>query len=336
MKKTKKILALCLIAALVCVCFSGCGSTAAPASAKSSGTEGTADYSGLTLRLAAQYGMQYAPVYVLKEMGYLEQLLPGVKLEWDQLAGGSAMNEALISGSLDVAFMGIPPALIAIDSGAAYRVACGICVPPAELMVPANSGIKSLADLNAEGVTIAVPSIGSIQDIMLSTACESQLGDANALSDNLVAMGNADAYAAFKTGSVTAHFASMPYIADEQNDGMVSILNADDCGGGASIVCVCTEDIHQNEAVYNALLKGLQMAVDLINTQSDQVLQIIASNENCTADEARTYLNWPGTLYTEDVCGLTRLGEFMAQHSYLKNDFQGFGSYTWEGAMEGK
>ena len=330
MKKFDKLLSLFLTAALFCL--AGCGSGAAPADPSSAGE---ADYSGLTLRLAMQYGMQYAPVYVMKEMGYLQQLLPGATLEWDQLAGGSAMNDALISGSLDVAFMGIPPALIAIDKGATYRVACGICVPPAELMVSAGSGITSLADLNKAGVTIAVPSIGSVQDIMLATACRDQLGDDSALSDNLVAMGNSDAYAAFRTGSVTAHFASMPYIAYEEADGMTPILSADDCGGGASIVCVCTEGIHENEAVYGAILQALQEAVDLINSQSDDVLQIIASNENCTADEARSYLNWPGTLYTENVCGLTRLGTFMAENSYLKNSFQGFGAYTWEGAAEG-
>lgn len=332
MKKFDKLLSLFLTAALLCLCFAGCGSSAASADPSSTGE---ADYSGLTLRLAMQYGMQYAPVYVMKEMGYLQQLLPGATLEWDQLAGGSAMNDALISGSLDVAFMGIPPALIAIDKGATYRVACGICVPPAELMVSADSGITSLSDLNKAGVTIAVPSIGSVQDIMLSIACRDQLGDGSALSDNLVAMGNSDAYAAFQTGSVTAHFASMPYIAYEEADGMTSILSADDCGGGASIVCVCTEDIHENEAVYSAILEALQEAVDLINSQSDGVLQIVASNENCTADEARTYLNWPGTIYTEDVHSLTRLGEFMAQESYLKNGFQGFDAYTWEGAVEG-
>lgn len=324
----KKAIAFLLAAALVTLCLAGCGS-------KNNLDEAEADdYSGVTLRLAVQYGMQYAPVYVMQQMGYLEELLPGINLEWNQLGGGSAMNEALISGSLDMAFMGIPPALIAMDAGAGFRIACGICVPPAELMVSADSGITSLADLDAAGVTIAVPSIGSIQNIMLAMACAEQLGDASALDDNLVAMGNADAYAAFQTGSVTAHFASMPYIAYEQNDGMVSVLDADDCGGGASIVCVCTQDVQNNTAVYEALMTALQMAIDDINSQSDEVLQIIANTENCTVEEARTYLNWPGTLYSTEVYGLTRLGEFMAQTGYIQNAFAGFDGYTWKNAVE--
>lgn len=294
------------------------------------------DYSNLTLRIAYQYGMQYTPVYVMLQKGYLEELLPGVTVKWSNLAGGSAMNEALISGSLDVAFMGIPPALIAIDIGAPYRIACGICVPPAVLMVTPSSGITSIADIGNNDA-IAVPSIGSIQNIMLAMACEKYLNDAHALDNNLIAMANPDAYAALISGSsVTGHFASMPYIDYEQNNGMVAILSAEDCmGSGASIVCVATETIHDNGPVYAAIKEALEMAITFINEQSDECVQIVADTEGISTDDAKAYLNWEGNLYTSDVYGLTTLGEFMGKNGYIRNAFMGFAHYTWDGAVEG-
>lgn len=331
MKHCTRILAL-LLAILLMVTCTGCGQ-------KSKGTKtsgsGTADYSNVTIRLSLQYGMQYAAVYVMQEKGLLEKLLPGVKLEWNNLGGGSAMNEALISGSLDVAFMGIPPALIAIDAGATYKIACGICVPPAELMVHSDSGIKSIADLDAKD-KIAVPSIGSIQHIMLAMAAEKALGDANALDKNLVVMSNPDAYSALISGTdVTAHFASMPFIDLESQKGMKSILNAkDSLGGGASIVCVTTKEFAQKTAVYNALMTALGQAIVLINKHGEDVLNIIAEKESITAKQALTYLKWEGTSYTTDIYNLTTLGEFMYKAGFIKNKFPGFKNVTWGNAVE--
>ena len=319
----KKVFVFLLILSL-CSLLTACGEQEDPDSPAS-------------LYLAVQYGMQYAPVYVMQELGLLEEALPGVELQWSNLGGGSAMNEALISGSLDVAFMGIPPVLIAIDKGADYRISCGICVPPAQLMVRADSGITQLSDIS-EQQRIAVPSITSIQHIMLAMACQKQLGDAHALDENLVAMTNPDAYIALSSGSqVAGHFASMPYIAYEQADGFVSILDAEDClGSGASIVCVTTPEVAENEQLHSALLDCLQEAISLINARDEQVLQIIAEREHITLEEVETYLDWEGSLYASEVYSLTELGEFMAEYGYLSKDFAGFSSVTWETAVEGQ
>lgn len=318
MKTTKRFL-LILLVVVAALCLTACGN-------KEESTK---------LNIAVQYGMQYAPVYVMQELGLLEEALPGIEITWSNLAGGSAMNEALIGGSLDIAFMGIPPALIAINAGATYRIASGICVPPAELMVSADSGITSIADF-IDTDKIAVPSVGSIQNIMLAMACEKQLGNANALDNNLVAMGNPDAYAALLSGSgLAAHFASMPYIALEEDAGFTSILSAEDClGSGASIVCVATEEIHDNTELYTALMDCLQQAIDIINAQGDEVLQIIADKEKISVDQAKLYLNWAGTIYSSEIYSLTVLGEFMGRTGYLSNGFDSFSSFTWDNAVE--
>jgi len=294
------------------------------------------DKSNIKIRFAQQYGMQYAPVYVMKELGLLEELLPDANLEWNRFGGGSAMNEALISNQLDVGFMGIPPVLIAIDRGVEYKIACGISVPPAELIIHPNSGINNLKDIKSED-KIAVPGIGSVQHIMLSIAAKKILGDAKVFDKNLITMANPDAYAALTSGTdVVGHFASMPYIDLEINDGMKSILTADEIGGGSSIVCVTTKDFSENKEVHYALMKALNQSIELINNGDEKAIKIIADTEKISVEAAKKYISWPGTKYTKDLYRLDELAEFMSDAGFLKNEYEGFESVTWEGAKEGK
>lgn len=290
----------------------------------------------LTIRLAQQYGMQYAPVYVVQKLGLLEELLPGVKLEWTNFGGGAAINEALISGQLDVGFMGTPPALIAIDKGADFRIALGIGVPPGELLVHPNSGINSIKDIEPKH-KIAVPGLGSIQHIMLAIAAKEELGNANAFDNNLITMANPDAYLALIKGTdVIGHFAVMPYIDLELHAGMKSILTADDIGGGASIVCVTTKAFRENEKASNALLTALEQAIELINSEDEKAIQIIADTEKITFEAAKAYASWPGTRYTTELYRLNELAHFMRQTGYLTNDYKGFASVTWPTARAAK
>ncbi len=291
-----------------------------------------ADFTGTTVRLAQQYGMHYAPVYVMQKMGILEKHLPGATLEWSNLGGGSAMNEALISGSLDVAFMGIPPVLIAWDKGVSYKIACGISIPPSELIMRDES-IKSLADIGPED-RIAVPSVGSIQHIMLSMACEKQLGDPHALDNNIVPMANPDAFMALSSGTeISGHFASMPYIDRELKLGMHSVLTAKEAyENQASIVCVTTKKLQENPAVASALMAALQEAIDLINQQGGEVMQVIADTEELSLEDADAYLNWEGATYSTDLYGVMGLASFMKANGYIKNELAQIDEIAWPGA----
>lgn len=316
-----------LLAVVMVLSTVGCGN-------QESADDGS--YSDVTIRLAQQYGMQYAPVYVMQNLGLLEELLPGINLVWNNFGGGSAMNEALISNQLDVAFMGIPPALIAIDKGVDYRIVSGISVPPAELIIHPDSGINSLEDIKPEH-KIAVPGIGSIQHIMLSIAAKDMMGNANAFDNNLSTMANPDAYTALTSGTdVVGHFASMPYIDLEINDGMKSILTANDIGGGASIIAVATKDFAENKEVYDALKTALAQAIELINSGDEEAIKIIADTEKITVEATKTYVNWPGTKYTMDLYKVDELAEFMFKAGYLKNEYKGFDNVTWEGAQKGE
>src|SRR3712207_3215932 len=66
------------------------------------------------LRVAKQFGISYLPITVMEERKLIEKHvkaagLGDIKVEWSRLSAGAPMNDALISGSLDMASGGVGP-----------------------------------------------------------------------------------------------------------------------------------------------------------------------------------------------------------------------------------
>lgn len=287
-------------------------------------------FSGVTIRLAKQYGMQYATGYIVEKMNLLEKYLPGAKIEWSSFGGGAAITEALISGHLDVGFMGMPPAVIAIDKGADLKIASGVCVPPFDLMVK-EERLKSIADFTPQD-KIAIPGISSTQHILLSIAARDKLNKARDFDSNMVAMANPDAYSSLVSGTeIVGHFTTMPFLEQEARQGFRSILSGKEAYGDASIVCVTTSKFHSNSAVYAGLMGALSEAVDLLNKQDPKVLEIIAEVEKITIEDAKAFLNWHGTNYTTNIYGLMGIANYMYEVGYIKNKPELY-NLVWENA----
>lgn len=287
-------------------------------------------FAGVTVRLAKQYGMQYATGYIVEKMNLLEKYLPGATIEWSSFGGGAAITEALISGHLDVGFMGMPPAVIAIDKGADLKIASGVCVPPFDLMVK-EERLKSIADFTPQD-KIAIPGISSTQHILLSIAARDKLNKARDFDSNMVAMANPDAYSSLVSGTeIVGHFTTMPFLELEARQGFRSILTGKDAYGDASIVCVTTSKFHSNPSVYAGLIGALNEAMDLLNKQDPKVLEIIAEVEKISIDDAKAFLDWPGTNYTANIYGLMGIANYMHEVGYIKNKPE-LDNLVWENA----
>ena len=273
----------------------------------------------ITIRIAKQYGMQYSPVYVAEKLDLFKKHIPNANIEWYSFAGGAAMNEALIGGHLDIGFMGLPPAIIAIDKGAPLKIAMGISVPPSNLMVK-NNKIKSIKDFK-DTDKIAVPGIGSIQHITLSIAAKKILNNPNFFDNKLVAMANPDAYTALVSNTeITAHMASMPYIEKEANAGFKNILSIKDALGDASIICVASEKFYSNSTAYAGVISAIQEAISIINNKDAKVLDIVSEIEKIDRNNVESSLFWEGSKYTTSIYGLLELKNYMYETGYIKND----------------
>ena len=134
------------------------------------------------MRVATQFGLAYLPLIVMEHDHLWERQAEklGVKItaEYTLLGGGGALNDALISGSVDFAAGGTAPMLVLWDrSTTSFKVKGIAALNASPIDILTNKpNVKSLADFTAED-RIAVPSIRtSLQALVLMAASEQKFG----------------------------------------------------------------------------------------------------------------------------------------------------------------
>ena len=80
------------------------------------------------INIAEQFGIAYAPLAIMKEQKLLVKKLPGITVNWKQFGGPTAIREGMLSGDIDVGFMGPAPVLVASTT------ACRGNMPPASAL----------------------------------------------------------------------------------------------------------------------------------------------------------------------------------------------------------
>lgn len=288
--------------------------------------------------VAEQYGLAYAPIQIMKEKGFLEAALKRrvtdgrpVRVKWVKLANTSAVREAMLADTLDVAFVGIPPFLIGLDQGTPWKLIAGLSECPLDLMVRTDSS-TTLATLAGNG-RIALPQPGSIQHILLAMAAERQLGNANLFDRQLVAMKHPDGMQSLLTGQeLAAHFTAPPYnFLEADNAGAKSVLNGVEAMGEPfSFVAGIAETVFCADALrYDAFMEALDQSLAFIEAKPDETISLLAASFELNPETAREYLYQRGITFGKEIRGLDTFSDFMARVGYLKR------RYTAEEAIWG-
>ncbi len=135
------------------------------------------------VRIAQQFGLTYLPLIVAHNRKLIEAQakaagLEDLKVTWVRLGGGSAVNEALISGSVDYATAGLGPLLTLWDKTRSNLDVRGVLSLDASavLLNVNRADLKTLADLK-DSDRIALPAVKvSHQAVLLQMAAAKALG----------------------------------------------------------------------------------------------------------------------------------------------------------------
>ncbi len=283
------------------------------------------------IRIAGQFGLVYAPLMVAEKQRIFEKY--GLKPVWKEYGSGAAVREALIAGEVDAGFMGIPPFLVGWDKGCPWKVAMGFVVVPVGL-VTNDPAIKSLKDFGPND-KIAVPSPGSIQHILLAMAAEKELGSANALDRNLVAMAHPDATAALisKKG-LTAHFTTPPYLFEELSQPGFHLVTDDLKIFGHAFsfnVGVAANKFHDEKPVqYASFVNAINEAMAWINGHPRRAAALLAPEFKLSPAKTYQYMTWKGMNYTSATYGLMGFADFMKRAGYIKKVPRDIDEIAWE------
>ena len=240
------------------------------------------------LRIAEQFGVVYLLLNVAQDQKLIEKQgkLAGVDIDvdWVKLSGGSAVNDALLSGSIDVAGAGVGPLLTIWDRTAGKQNVKGV----ASLgnfpyyLVSTNPKVKTIADFTAAD-RIALPAVTvSVQARLLQMAAAKQWGvGAFKKLDHLTqTLPHPDAAAAIIAGQteINAHFGNPPFQDQELagNKNAHIVLNSFDVQGGpssATVLYATEQYVKENPKTYRAFIAAL-----------DEAAQWIAKNPEGAAD----------------------------------------------------
>lgn len=274
-----------------------------------------------TVVIAEQYGLAYAPIQIMRAKGYLEEALPDYEIEWVKLGNTMAIREAMMADALDVGFLGIPPYIIGTDKGMTWKLFTGLSRAPLGLM---GKEAIELSDID-ETSKIALPQPGSIQHILLSMGAEKHLGSATYFDEQLVTMKHPDGMQMLLHGDgIEYHFTSPPYVFQEREAGMKTIIDGEACFGGTFtfIAGVSSAAFKEDEKAYTAVVDALDKAIALIENDHDETLELLNEYYDIDKEILRLYVYQSGMVYETEIKGLETFVDFMLRHGYIEKSYE--------------
>lgn len=149
------------------------------------GAVSTAHAEASEVRISHGYGILYLPIMVMASEHLLEKQakaagLGDVKVSYRILDGGNVINDAMLSGALDIASLGVPGFLTLWDKtrGSAIEVRGLSSLSSSSMyLMTRNPNVKTLADFSDKD-RIAVPGIKtSLPAVVLQMAAAKTFGD---------------------------------------------------------------------------------------------------------------------------------------------------------------
>jgi len=288
------------------------------------------------IRLAKQYSMGYLQLNVMEHQQLIEKHakalgIPDLKVSWITLNGPAAVNDALISGNIDIATGGVPGLLVlwSRTKGTPQEVR-GIAALSSQpfLLNSRNPAIKGIKDFKNSD-RIAVPAIKvSVQAITLQMAAAKTYGikGFDTLDPLTVSMSPPDATVALLGGKseVTSVFSVPPFQYQQlENPDVHTVLNSFDVMGGShtfTVAWTTAKFRDGNPALYRALVAALKEATDIVNKDKPAAaaLWIEDSKSKLPLDVVGKLVAGPQVRWTMTPENTMKYADFMAEVGTLK------------------
>ncbi len=284
------------------------------------------------VRIAQQFGVGYLPLVIMKGQGLLEKhaerlSLGPVKVECSVFAGGSNMNDALLSGNLDFASGGVPPFLTLwsrTQGSSQVKIASVMSQMPLYLNT-LDPNVKSIKDLT-EKDKIAVPAVRtSNQAVILAIATASQLGpdQVERINRMTVSMSHPDATVALLNGNITAHFAAPPFQYQQLRDPRVrTILSSKDVMGPFTFTVAWTSVKFRQDSpkTYEAFVAAMSEAIEFIRTNKAEAATIYLRETKSreSAEDLVKIISDPDVEFTTTPRAVKRYADYMNQMDLIK------------------
>lgn len=302
------------------------------------------------ISIAQQFGIGYLILDVVRDQQLIEKhgREQGLEIdvEWRSISGATAMNEALLSGGLDVVSAGVPPMLTVWDRTRGRQNVKAIAALgslPNHLLTN-NPEVRELGDLT-ENDRIAVPAAGvGFQSRTLQIEAARRFGknDFQRFDNISVSIPHAEATAALISGGseISAHFSSPPFLQQAlEHDNVHSVISSYDILGGPATfnVLYTTEAFREeNPKTYRAFYDALVEAAEIINSDKAAAAETFINVQQSRLDPelVRSIVEDPDIEFTAFPQRTFVYAEELHELGVLQNKAESWQDYFFEEAHE--
>lgn len=301
------------------------------------------------IRIAYQFDVGDIVLHVVRDQKLIEkyaalQGVDNVQVEWKQLSGGAAINDAILSDTLDVASTGLPPLLTIWDRTRGKQDVKAIAALGSlpTYLLTRNPAVKTLADFGPSD-RIALPATTiSLHARLLQIAALQQFGkdQVNRFDPWTVSLPHSDATAALLSGQteINAHFSSPPFEFQELKDPAVrKIASSYDILGGPSTLNIlwAPERFRQaNPKTFAALRQALTEGLAIVQADRARAARIYVQLENSKLPVAfvQEIIASPDVRYTLQPQNTYKLASFLFDVGAIKHKPASWKDYFFEEA----
>ncbi len=288
------------------------------------------------VKIGIGFGVGFLPMFIADDMKLIEKHAKAAGIDvtasYQRFSGSAAMQDAVLSGSVDVGVYGVAAMLIAWDKARnSPQQIFGIAgVNSSPLVLVTNKpDAKSLDDLVA-GDKIAMPALVSPQMYALQMVAERRYGKGqqDKLKPQVVALPHPESLNAMLSGGteVKAYFATPPFTQIILDSGKArAISSSEEAFGGRStfLAAGATKKwLEANPKMASVLIKAIDEASDVIRKDPATAARIYLKAEpSKLLDEARVeaMLKAMPDDFGTAVYGVKTLADFMGRIGGLKN-----------------
>ncbi|MBM3601610.1 MAG: ABC transporter substrate-binding protein [Alphaproteobacteria bacterium] len=300
------------------------------------------------VRIAQQFGLSYLPLHVATEQKLIEREaaalgMADAKVTIATLGSGAAVNDAMISGNIDVAMAGLTVLINLWDKTVGRNAVKGM-MAIADTPIVFNTidpRIKSIRDFQDSDRIAMTAARGTQHHMALQMAAAREFGwEQRTRFDALaISMPHPDAVVALLSGGaqIRTHATTVPFHNMELEDPRVrTILNSYDLVGGRHtlIVAYNTEKWRQdNPKLYAATYAGLAKAMEVIRSdrRAAAELYLRVEKSRLTADQIVKMLSDDNMLtFTPQPNKVMNWADYMMKSGAIKNRMESWKDVFFE------
>src|SRR6202166_4980764 len=289
-----------------------------------------------TINLGKQYGLPFLPQMVMEHLKLIEAHasrlgVDGLAVGWQTMGGPGALNDGLLSGSIQFVNVASPSLATLWDktfgTPQEVRAVCTVQSMP-YILTTRNPAVKTIADFSAAD-RIAVPTVkisGQAMALQMAAAKLWGFEKYDKLDEFTVTMGHPAAMQSMLTGqTVNSHFAVAPFNYYElKNPAIHTVLKSYETDGKhTNGIQVTTKSFHDsNPLICKAVRAAHEEANAFIKREPKAAAEIylkLTNDKKNSADDLVAMISDPDIDYTTAPANLMKHVEFMHKVGRMKN-----------------